>query len=111
MLLHLKQMAGRLIRSETDRGLVVIVDARRDRGYFPRLADAFPEGVKMESAGRHALPEIVRALGLGDDVEHPLWEPCKIIDPVGSEVVDAPHLFAAEPLLPNAETMHQEIFG
>jgi len=71
MLLHLKQMAGRLIRSETDRGLVVIVDARRDRGYFPRLADAFPEGVRMESAERHALPGIVQALGLGRDFEPP----------------------------------------
>lgn len=65
MLLHLKQMAGRLIRSETDRGLVVIVDARRDRSYFPRLADAFPEGVRLESAEIQALPEIVEALGLG----------------------------------------------
>ncbi len=65
MLLHLKQMAGRLIRSETDRGLVVIVDARRDKGYFPRLADAFPDGVALESAEVRALPEIVEALRLG----------------------------------------------
>ena len=69
MLLHLKQMAGRLIRSETDRGLVVIVDARRDRNYFPRLADAFPKGVKLESAPVVDLPEIVEALDLG--VENP----------------------------------------
>ncbi|MEM9177701.1 MAG: helicase C-terminal domain-containing protein, partial [Myxococcota bacterium] len=65
MLLHLKQMAGRLIRSETDRGLVVIVDARRDRGYFRRLADAFPEGVSVEAAPRDALPAIVESLDLG----------------------------------------------
>ena len=66
MLLHLKQMAGRLIRSETDRGLVVIVDARRDRGYFSRLADAFPDGVEIEAATIGDLPEIVEALDLGD---------------------------------------------
>jgi len=65
MLLHLKQMAGRLIRSETDRGLVVIVDARRDRGYFRRLPAAFPEGVKIEVAPRSDLPRIARELGLG----------------------------------------------
>ena len=65
MLLHLKQMAGRLIRSETDRGLVVIVDARRDRPYFRRLSDAFPEGVALESAEIGALPDIVRSLDLG----------------------------------------------
>lgn len=58
MLLHLKQMAGRLIRSETDRGLVVIVDARPDRGYFRRLGDAFPEGVVIERAPVEALPAI-----------------------------------------------------
>lgn len=66
MLLHLKQMAGRLIRSETDRGLVVIVDARRDRGYFRRLVDAFPEGVAVEVATIESLPKIVDELGLGE---------------------------------------------
>ena len=65
MLLHLKQMAGRLIRSETDRGLVVIVDARPGRGYFRRLADAFPDGVEIERAGIAELPAIAGALGLG----------------------------------------------
>ncbi|MEZ4279903.1 MAG: ATP-dependent DNA helicase [Myxococcota bacterium] len=69
MLLHLKQMAGRLIRSETDRGLVVIVDARRDRGYFRRLADAFPDGVAIEREGVDALPRIAAELGLGVGLE------------------------------------------
>ncbi len=65
MLLHLKQMSGRLIRSETDRGLVVIVDARRDRGYFRRLPDALPEGAKIEIAPREDLPRIAAELNLG----------------------------------------------
>jgi ATP-dependent DNA helicase DinG len=65
MLLHLKQMVGRLIRSETDRGLVVIVDARRDRGYFRRLVDAIPEGAKLEIAACEELPRILGELGLG----------------------------------------------
>ncbi|MEZ4292365.1 MAG: helicase C-terminal domain-containing protein [Myxococcota bacterium] len=65
MLLHLKQMVGRLIRSETDRGVVVIVDARRDRGYFRRLVDALPEGTKVEIAPREDLPRIAGELGLG----------------------------------------------
>ena len=65
MLLHLKQMSGRLIRSETDRGMVVIVDARQDRGYFRRLSDAFPPGTKIEIAPRESLPGIARELGLG----------------------------------------------
>jgi len=65
MLLHLKQMSGRLIRSETDRGLVVIVDARHERGYFRRLPDALPAGMKIEIAPREDLPRIAGELGLG----------------------------------------------
>jgi len=65
MLLHLKQMSGRLIRSETDRGLVVIVDARHDRGYFRRLPDALPPGVRIEVVPKEALPEIADELELG----------------------------------------------
>ncbi len=42
MLLRLKQMIGRLIRTPTDRGVVVIVDSRSDKRYFPRLQDALP---------------------------------------------------------------------
>ncbi len=66
MLLHLKQMSGRLIRSETDRGLVVIVDARHDRGYFRRLSDAFPEGIRIEIVGRGDLVGIADELHLGE---------------------------------------------
>jgi len=65
MLLHLKQMVGRLIRSETDRGIVVIVDARTQKGYFRRLGEALPEGAKVEIAPREDLPRIVGELGLG----------------------------------------------
>ena len=65
MLLHLKQMVGRLIRSETDRGIVVIVDARPGRGYFRRLADALPDGVIVERVGLAGLAGIVDELGLG----------------------------------------------
>jgi ATP-dependent DNA helicase DinG len=65
MLLHLKQMVGRLIRSEIDRGIVVIVDARQKRGYFRRLPDALPNGTKIEIASREELPRIAAELGLG----------------------------------------------
>ena len=66
MLLHLKQMVGRLIRSESDRGIVVIVDARRQKGYFRRLGEAMPEGAKIEVAPRSDLIRIAGELGLGD---------------------------------------------
>jgi Rad3-related DNA helicase/DNA polymerase III epsilon subunit-like protein len=42
MLLRLKQMAGRLIRTPTDRGVVIVVEPRCDRRYFSRILDAFP---------------------------------------------------------------------
>ncbi|MBJ18917.1 MAG: hypothetical protein GY910_26715 [bacterium] len=66
MLLHLKQMSGRLIRSEEDRGVVVIVDARHDRGYFRRLPDAFPKGTKIEIIAREDLSRIADELKLGE---------------------------------------------
>ena len=66
MLLHLKQMSGRLIRSETDRGLVVIVDARHDRRYFHRLNDALPEGIKIVVSKREGLAHFARELNLGE---------------------------------------------
>jgi Rad3-related DNA helicase len=50
MLLNLKQMTGRLIRSEEDRGIAVIVEARADKRYFPRLALALPPGCPIRVA-------------------------------------------------------------
>ena len=69
MLLHLKQMAGRLIRSEEDRGVVVIVDARTDRSYFEKLDRALPRDVAVQvvPAGDcgEKLPGLLDEIGLG----------------------------------------------
>lgn len=65
MLLHLKQMTGRLIRSENDRGVVVIVDARVDKAYFRRLTDALPSGVPVRVIRSHQLPSALTEVGLG----------------------------------------------
>lgn len=64
MLLHLKQMTGRLIRSETDRGVVVIVEARTDRRYFKELDQAFPGGTRIQVMDRWLLPGVLAELGL-----------------------------------------------
>jgi len=50
MLLNLKQMAGRLIRSEDDRGIVVIVEGRTDKRYFKRLDEGLPPGTSVVRA-------------------------------------------------------------
>jgi len=71
MLLHLKQMTGRLIRSETDRGLVVIVEARTDRRYFSELAQAFPPGTRVQVMDRWLLPSVLAELGLGRSAADP----------------------------------------
>ena len=42
MLLRLKQMVGRLIRTPSDRGIVVVVESRADKRYFRKLQDALP---------------------------------------------------------------------
>jgi ATP-dependent DNA helicase DinG len=56
MLLNLKQMIGRLIRSEDDRGVVVIVEGRTDKRYFRRLDAALPAGSRV----------VVAEVGIGE---------------------------------------------
>ena len=63
MLLNLKQMAGRLIRSEEDRGIAVIVEARHDRRYFSRLAEALPPGCPVRVAGIGDLAALLAEVG------------------------------------------------
>jgi ATP-dependent DNA helicase DinG len=46
MLLKLKQMMGRLIRTPSDTGVIVVVEPRTDRRYFKRLYDAMPRDTK-----------------------------------------------------------------
>ncbi len=69
MLLYLKQMTGRLIRSEDDRGIVLIVDGRTRRPYFAKLGRALPSGLEVQAipASRcsEILPQILAELGLG----------------------------------------------
>jgi ATP-dependent DNA helicase DinG len=65
MLLNLKQMTGRLIRGETDRGIVVIVQARTDRNYFDQLESAFPPGASIRVVDAAQLPELVAELEIG----------------------------------------------
>lgn len=67
MLLNLKQMTGRLIRSEDDRGLVVIVEGRTDKRYFRRLGDALPPGSRVVVAERGGLGALLAEVGIGGD--------------------------------------------
>lgn len=69
MLLYLKQMAGRLIRTERDRGIVVIVEGRTDRGYFRQLRHAFPEGVEVRVMTPDRVVELLAEVELPS---HPL---------------------------------------
>ncbi len=64
MLLNLKQMAGRLIRTEEDRGVVILVEGRPDRGYFHRLSDALPAGCEVTIARSSELLDILQSVGI-----------------------------------------------
>jgi Rad3-related DNA helicase len=64
MLLHLKQMIGRLIRSESDRGLVVIVEGRTTKNYFRRLPNALPPGSRIEVAKLSDLGRLLGEVGI-----------------------------------------------
>jgi ATP-dependent DNA helicase DinG len=64
MLLNLKQMVGRLIRSEDDRGIVVIVEGRPEKSYFRRLRDALPKGSEVVVAERGELGRLLAEVGV-----------------------------------------------
>ncbi len=64
MLLNLKQMIGRLIRTEEDRGIAVIVDARTDRPYFERLGEALPAQSRVLRARRGELAALLAEVGI-----------------------------------------------
>ncbi len=64
MLLHLKQMIGRLIRTESDRGLVVIVEGRTTKSYFRRLPSALPPGSRIEVAKPSDLGRLLGEVGI-----------------------------------------------
>jgi ATP-dependent DNA helicase DinG len=64
MLLNLKQMVGRLVRSEEDRGVVVIVEPRADRRYFERLGEALPPGCSVRFASLDELAGVLAEVGL-----------------------------------------------
>ena len=67
MLLNLKQMTGRLIRSEGDRGLVVVVEGRVEKRYFGQLSEALPEGVEWSVTRREDLLSLIDEVGILDD--------------------------------------------
>ena len=67
MLLNLKQMVGRLIRTEEDRGIVVIVEGRTEKGYFRRLEQALPPGNHVSVATAGDLSRVLAEVGIGGD--------------------------------------------
>jgi ATP-dependent DNA helicase DinG len=64
MLLNLKQMVGRLIRTEDDRGIVVIVEGRTDKRYFKRLSEALPPGIDVTEATPADLARLLDEVGI-----------------------------------------------
>jgi len=65
MLLNLKQMVGRLIRSEEDRGVAVIVEGRTDKRYFARLAEALPPDCAVHAISPGDLERVMAEVGIG----------------------------------------------
>jgi Rad3-related DNA helicase len=58
-------MVGRLIRSEDDRGIVVIVEGRAEKNYFRRLREALPAGSQVVVAQRADLARLLAEVGIG----------------------------------------------
>jgi ATP-dependent DNA helicase DinG len=64
MLLNLKQMTGRLIRTEEDRGIVVIVEGRTQKRYFAKLGAALPAGLRVTTSARGDLARLLAEVGI-----------------------------------------------
>jgi ATP-dependent DNA helicase DinG len=67
MLLNLKQMVGRLIRTEEDRGIAVIVEGRTRMRYFTRLDESLPQGVAVRVVGSEEILAVLQEVGIGGD--------------------------------------------
>ncbi|MBW2448087.1 MAG: hypothetical protein JRG83_19500 [Deltaproteobacteria bacterium] len=65
MLLNLKQMVGRLIRTEEDRGIAVIVEGRTDKRYFARLGEALPPDCGVVAISPDDLERVMTEVGIG----------------------------------------------
>ena len=66
----LKQGAGRLIRRETDRGILVVADTRlRTKGYGKRLVQALPPMRRIGTVA--AWQAALQALATGEAVANP----------------------------------------
>jgi ATP-dependent DNA helicase DinG len=65
MLLNLKQMTGRLIRTEEDRGIAVIVEGRTRMRYFTRLGESLPQGVGVRVVDAAEIPSVLEEVGIG----------------------------------------------
>jgi len=61
MLLRLKQMIGRLIRTPSDRGVVVLVESRADKRYFRRILDTLPPSTTHRMIKLEDLPAEIDA--------------------------------------------------
>jgi hypothetical protein len=59
MLLRLKQMIGRLIRTPADRGITIVVEPRCDRAYFEKVLGALPPRAAHRRARMPELKDIV----------------------------------------------------
>jgi Rad3-related DNA helicase len=60
-------MVGRLIRTEEDRGIVVIVEGRTEKGYFRRLEQALPPGSHVGVVRAGDLSRVLAEVGIGGD--------------------------------------------
>lgn len=49
MIIKLRQGLGRLIRTKTDRGIIVLLDPRIQSNWGERVKEGFPEGIKIRS--------------------------------------------------------------
>jgi predicted DnaQ family exonuclease/DinG family helicase len=60
MIIKLRQWLGRLIRSKTDKGIIVLLDPRISSAWWEKVKEWFPEGIKIRSGTKDIFLEMLR---------------------------------------------------
>lgn len=69
MILKLRQGLGRLIRTKTDRGVIVLLDQRINSDWGATVRESFPEGIKIRNGTADTFIEMLRKKkGGGEEV-------------------------------------------
>lgn len=60
MIIKLRQGLGRLIRTKTDKGIIILLDSRINSAWGEKVKAGFPEGIKIRSGTKEIFLEMLK---------------------------------------------------